>query len=142
MFLERDNGWLACRVQLRSAWAFAFTPGKALAELDIAWKLVQELYAVRAIEILSAIDRLAREGALDFGDTADFIWKAPTLIERQTEIEKAKLQEYFPNDMRMRLLRWRFESRKLEHLFPLLMSTGNVFAVVSLFETYLLRLCT
>ncbi len=96
---------------------------------------------MQAFEIPSAIDSLGWGAQLDFDDAADFIWKTPTLIEHQTEIEKAKLYQYFPDDVRMRLLRWRLESRKLEKIFPSLMSTGNVFIVVSLFEMYALRLC-
>jgi hypothetical protein len=91
---------------------------------------------VRTTDILSAIDRLAEEGAREFNDTTDFFWKAPTLIEHQTQIEKAKLHEYFPDDMSRRFLRWQLESRKLGKTFPYLMSAGNVFTVLSLFETF------
>jgi hypothetical protein len=89
----------------------------------------------------TAVGCLAKEAYLEFNDVADFIWKAPSLIEHQEEIERAKLREYFPNDIKKQSWRWWYESSKLKGIFPFLISVGNVFSVVSLFETDLLRLC-
>jgi hypothetical protein len=90
---------------------------------------------------ISQLEQIAWEGYLQFNDASDFIWKAPTLIKHQTDIEKAKLDRYFPNDLKSRTRRWWSESRKLREIFPYLLSTGNVFIAVSLLEIYLLRLC-
>ena len=38
------------------------------------------------------------------------------------------------------MLRWRRESEKLTRVFPYLIAVGNLFSVVSLFESYLLLL--
>ena len=75
-------------------------------------------------------------------DAAEFIWKAPTLIEHQEEIELAKLDNYFPTDGPKRRLRWKLERRKMDEVWPSLMATSNVFSVLSLFEFHLLRLAS
>ncbi len=63
VFLEQDD-WLAHLVELPNVSAFGVAPEKVPGGLDIALRLVKELYAVRAIEILSGIGSLAKEGAL------------------------------------------------------------------------------
>ncbi|MFO0738192.1 MAG: hypothetical protein U0270_20030 [Labilithrix sp.] len=77
-----------------------------------------------------------------FDDAADYIWKAPKLLKHETREELAKLDAYFPNDLESQAFRWHFEERKLQSVFPRLMATGNLFAVVSLFEVYCLRLAS
>jgi hypothetical protein len=54
----------------------------------------------------------------------------------------AKLDDYFPDNPELRERRWMFESSKLNHTFPYLFATGNLFCAVSLFETYLLVLAS
>jgi len=51
------------------------------------------------------------------------------------------LDLYFPDDAKRRELRWTHESHKLDHVFPYLIAVGNLFALLSLFESYLLLLC-
>lgn len=70
----------------------------------------------------------------------DYVWKSPNFIEHETELEKRKLNAYFPDDERLANLRWSLESLKLEHVYPKAISMGNMFYVSSWFETYMLRL--
>jgi hypothetical protein len=86
------------------------------------------------------IEQLRGVATWEFTNAADFVWKTPTFVELQKEIELQKSHEYFPNDERMRALRWRIESRKLKHVFPSLIASGNLFNILSLFEVYLLQL--
>lgn len=76
----------------------------------------------------------------EFGDAADYIWKAPRLIESERNDELAKLPAYFPSNPELAELRWEHESKKLENTFPYLMSRGNLFSVASLYEAYLILL--
>jgi len=76
-----------------------------------------------------------------FSDITDFFWKSPSLIETQEKIELEKLRDYYsPEASVTRDLRWQGESRKLYHVFPFLLATGNLFTIVSLFEVHLLYL--
>jgi hypothetical protein len=86
----------------------------------------------------------------EFSDAADFVWKAPSLIDNLTELEREKLATYFPlkgddeSDafaIYLRTVRWENESRRLEHIFPRLMADGTFLAIVSLFEARCFELC-
>lgn len=94
------------------------------------------IVAQLALRISVLQERAVRE----FGNVSDFIWKAPRLIGHERRLELSKLDEYFPPGDERREIRWRLESSKLEHTFPYLISVGNLFSVVSLFESYLLLL--
>lgn len=74
----------------------------------------------------------------EFDCAADYIWKAPGLIDHETELEKKKLKQYFSEPSRLAELRWRHELLKLEGTFPYMIAVGNLFSVASLYETYLL----
>jgi hypothetical protein len=92
---------------------------------------------------------LAKEAMVEFSDLLDYIWKTPEFIEGQIEIERQKLDDYFPTFdnadsdpyVALRAFRCEHESHKLTVVFPSLMATGNLFAAVSLLEAYFLRLC-
>ena len=86
--------------------------------------------------------QLATRASEEFDNLSDFIWKAPRLVETERELELAKLHLYFPNDPVSRDLRWRDESHNLDHVFPYLIAVGNLFALLSLFESYVLALCS
>ena len=86
-------------------------------------------------------EQLAARASEEFENFSDFIWKAPRLVETERESELAKLELYFPNDPESRELRWKCESHKLDHVFPYLIAVGNLFALLSLFESYVLALC-
>jgi hypothetical protein len=92
---------------------------------------------------------IAKEALLEFGDVADFIWKIPKFLRSETELEKRKLEAYFPLSGNpdqdkfanfLRSTRWSHESHKLEHRFPELIGSGNLFTVLALFEAYCLKL--
>jgi hypothetical protein len=98
----------------------------------------------------NAIRRLGQRAFFEFEDVADFIWKSPGLIEAEIKSEISKLEAYFPltgdgehdkEALRLREHRWFHERRKLSGVFPFLMSTGNLFSTIALFETYCLMLC-
>jgi len=104
--------------------------------------------AVEDGEDSSFID-IARDALLEFGDVADFIWKVPNFLDTETALEKRKLKAYFPltgnpeqDELAnmLRSARWSHESHKLEHRFPELIATGNLFTVLALFEAYCLKL--
>jgi hypothetical protein len=84
---------------------------------------------------------LATRASEEFDNLSDFIWKAPRLVESERTLELAKLERYFPDDVESREVRWRAESLKLDHVFPYLVAIGNLFALLSLFESYMLALC-
>lgn len=87
------------------------------------------------------IERLRDQAFLEFDDVADFIWKAPRLIESERRLEAVKLDAYFPDDGGHRQHRKEMEQRKLDATFPYMIASGNLYALLSLFETYLLLLC-
>ncbi len=84
--------------------------------------------------------KLARQSFFEFNDIADYVWKTPRLIDQETKIEKSKLKIYFPDRPALANSRWKHESHKLGKVFPYLMAVGNLFAVMSAFEIYLLLL--
>ena len=92
-------------------------------------------------ESMAQIDRLATQAWREFDAVADFMWKIPSFVEQQREIELLKLFTYFPEDEEGREFRWRHESQKLDGVFPFLISTGNLFSLIALLEVYLLQLC-
>ncbi len=92
------------------------------------------------INFFQSIDDLAYDARIGFGDTLDYIWKAPEFIDLQERTERKKLTEYYSDTPATRAVRWELESRKLYRVFPLLMGVGNLFASASLFEIYLLQL--
>jgi hypothetical protein len=94
--------------------------------------------------------RLAWNAYSEFEDVADYIWKAPRLIEHEFKLEVPKLAAYFPltgnpehdaNSKKLRRVRWHLEGKKLNQVFPYLIATGNLFSSVALFETWNLILC-
>ena len=75
---------------------------------------------------------------LEFNDVADYFWKSPRLLEHETNVEAQKIQEYFSDDPRRANLRWHMEYGKIRTVFPYLIALGNMFSVMSVFESYLL----
>lgn len=94
------------------------------------------------LDISDQLKRLGVRAKLEFVDVSDFIWKAPRLIDHERKLELSKLDSYFPNHPELRERRWLMESHKLDHTFPYLIAVGNLFSVVSLFESYLLLLAS
>jgi hypothetical protein len=62
-------------------------------------------------------DELASRATAEFENVSDFVWKAPRLIETERQIEREKLDRYFPDDQESRDRRWRAESQNLDHTF-------------------------
>lgn len=86
------------------------------------------------------IERLRDQAYLEFTDVSDFIWKAPRLIDSERNLEARKLDAYFPHDGEHRQRRKEIGQRKLDSVFPYMLATGNLFSLLSLFESYLLLL--
>lgn len=90
--------------------------------------------------LLDKYKEIAYEAYFKFEDISDYVYKSQRLIEHETKSEIAKPDDYFPNDESMRELRWKLESTKLKNVFPDLISSGNLFNVLSILETYLMIL--
>lgn len=88
------------------------------------------------------IGELASRAFHEFNNVADYVWKAPRLIEHETKLELKKLDRYFPDRPDLAEQRWKMEEHKLASVFPFLIAVGNLYSVVSLFEVYLLLLQT
>jgi hypothetical protein len=97
-----------------------------------------------------AFQQFASSAYFEFTDVADYIWKSPRLIESEFKLEIEKLNAYFPvkgddkqdaQNIKYRKMRWQHERKKLTAIFPYLMATGNLFSIISLFETYCFILC-
>jgi hypothetical protein len=87
------------------------------------------------------LEQLATRASQEFADLSDFVWKAPNLVESERQIELSKLERYSPDDREGRETRWKAESHRLDHVFPYLIAVGNLFALLSVFESYMLALC-
>ena len=85
-------------------------------------------------------EEIAERAYMEFSNVADYIWKAPRLIEHEEQLELSKLDRYFPDNEEHAKLRWHFESKKLYSVFPFLIAVGNLYTVISLLESYLLLL--
>lgn len=94
----------------------------------------------RRVRLSCDLEDSAKRAYLEFTDVSDYIWKSPNLIAHETKLELRKLPAYYPNDPKTAKLRWKLESHKLNRVFPYLIAVGNLFSVVSLFESYLLLL--
>jgi hypothetical protein len=93
--------------------------------------------------------QLAWSVLIEFDNVSDYIWKAPNLIDNEHVKELQKLRDYFPLTgdpegdelaRRCRAQRWQLESHKLLTLFPNLITSGNLFLSLAMFESYCLRL--
>lgn len=93
-----------------------------------------------AISHNNPFDDLSRRAYFEFIDVLDYVWKSPKLIEQETKIEVAKSSAYFPNEPELKRMRAQLEFPKLQETFPYLVAVGNLFSVMSLFESYLLLL--
>ena len=62
IFLDEDDDWLARLEEIPSISAFADSPEKALAELEVAWELAKESYLANGEEIPTAPSRRKYSG--------------------------------------------------------------------------------
>ena len=85
-------------------------------------------------------DKIGTSAYLEFNEAADFIWKSPNFIKYETIIEQRNLTRYFPENKELQKQRWQLEANKLQKTFPYMIAVGNLFSVLSLFESYLLLL--
>jgi len=76
----------------------------------------------------------------ELNDVADYIWKSPRLLTHEKNFEQEKMAAYFPNGGEAADDRRHHESTKLNATFPRLIALGNLFAVLSVFENYVLLL--
>jgi hypothetical protein len=85
----------------------------------------------------------------EYSALQDYLWKSPSFINTQIDIEREKLDAYFPDEgsederhemARLRSLRSAHEDAKLLGYFPLHVSNANLFLATSFFEKHLLRL--
>ena len=81
---------------------------------------------------------IASNVSWEFNQISDYIWKSPKLLDQETKLEIQKIEEYFPDNPNLAELRWQRESHKINKVFPYLIALGNMFSVMSTFESYLL----
>jgi len=89
---------------------------------------------------IEQIESLCNRAYREFCEATDFIWKSPNLIKHETEVELKKLVTYFPDNPKAQRARWDYHSSKLNNTFPYMIAAGNLFTILSLFESYLLSL--
>ena len=89
-------------------------------------------------EISKKYHIIANNASWEFSQISDYIWKSPRLLDQETKLENQKIAEYFPDDPKLAELRWQRESHKIDKVFPYLIALGNMFSVMSTFESYLL----
>ena len=89
---------------------------------------------------IEQIENLCGRAYREFCEATDFIWKSPNLIKHETAVELKKLKAYFPDNPEAQKERWDYQSTKLNNTFPYMIAIGNLFTVLSLFESYLLSL--
>jgi hypothetical protein len=95
-----------------------------------------------SLSLTKRLAELANHAHHEFVDVSDYVWKSHRLIDHEKELELSKLDAYFPNQPDYQKSRWELESNKFENTFPYLISVGNLFSVLSLFESYLLLLAS
>lgn len=99
-------------------------------------------------EIEAAIGRVSEmriSVIMQLSDMGDFIWKSPSIIENELKIEAQKVNRYFPVDgcelsEKLRAARLSSSERRIEGVYPYMLSTGNFFASLSALEAFLLML--
>lgn len=90
---------------------------------------------------LTHCEKIAQEIIEEFMRVSDCIWKSPNVIEQALEREQGIIDDLIVEDqVYIASLRYAEEFKKLNHTFPKLIATGNLFSVLSLFESYIYRL--
>ena len=88
---------------------------------------------------------LENEIESEYSNLGDFIYKLPNFIQAEEELEKRKLDSYFPagrDDFtdKLRALRYDLEFTKIYQKFPVHVANANLFLATSFFEGWLIRL--
>ena len=91
-------------------------------------------------DLYVALGELEWKAVHELNDVSDYIYKSPRLLKHERTLEQQKLDAYFPDGGINADIRWRYESKKLNETFPRLIAVGNLFAVLSIFENYVLLL--
>lgn len=80
----------------------------------------------------------------------DYLWKSPNFLSSEIEVERKKLDAYFPDTgtdeqrvikRELRQQRAALEGRKLFGEFPIFVAQANLFLATSVFERHLHQLC-
>jgi hypothetical protein len=87
--------------------------------------------------VIEQVEKICKSGYREFCAAADFIWKSPNLLKHETAVELTKLESYFSENSEAKKDRWHYQSIRLTNTFPYMIAIGNLFTVLSLFETYL-----
>jgi hypothetical protein len=92
----------------------------------------------------------ARSAHQHFNDVLDYVWKSPTLIDSQRRVEARKRTKYFPlkgnpdadaDALQLRLIRKVIHDERFKTVYPRMIASANLFAILSLYEYYFLALC-
>jgi hypothetical protein len=95
---------------------------------------------LRNPDLYVALGELEWKAFNELNDVSDYIYKSPRLLRHEATLEQYKLDTYFPDGGETADIRWHHESKKLNETFPRLIAVGNLFAVLSIFENYVLLL--
>lgn len=82
---------------------------------------------------------LIESASLDFDYAADYVWKVPRFLEGEMRREREMLRS-FPRGSTTWQFRRHHEFLKLRSVFPSLIARGNLFSILSLLESYIVRL--
>lgn len=104
-------------------------------------KILHTVDEVLANNGLIHCEKITKEIIKEFGYLGDCIWKSPDVIKNAKEREQNIIDELvIENRIDIASLRYFEESEKLNYTFPKLIATGNLFSLLSLFESYIYRL--
>ncbi len=76
----------------------------------------------------------------ELNDISDYVYKSPRLLTHEKDLERRKLAAYFPQGGISAGIRSHYESVKLNETFPQFIAMGNLFLVLSVFESYVSEL--
>ncbi len=102
------------------------------------------------MEVIDTVKGVRLEIYQQFTSLFDYVFKLPRFIEGQIELERSKLDDYFPAQSGpdadpqiqfLRNVRWNHESTRLFDDFPHFMAASNLFLAASLFEGFLHDFC-
>lgn len=89
------------------------------------------------------ISQILNSAATEWVDIMDFVWKSHYTITHEQAIEAEKVTHYFPDiekHAEIIAARAAIHKRRWDNTYPYMISSGNLFSTLSLFEAYILRL--
>lgn len=114
---------------------------------DLIDTFVQELLAKKNMSPSERcsyeISQILNSATTEWIDIMDFVWKSHYTITHEQAIEAEKVTHYFPDAEKhadIIAARAAIHKRRWDNTYPYMISSGNLFSTLSLFEAYILRL--